>query len=492
MARMGRVLAGGALLATVMACKPFWTAGTVPVLTPLGPHVVVSWPAADPGDEGQSIASYTVWVGGAEVAEVPGTATECVLVGLAASTTYDIEVTAADTAAEVSTGVGGTAITGVIEGSYLTPAGTGGGAAMDCVDTADVDEDRLPDALETGTGTFADAGDTGTDPLSWDSDGDYIGDGDEVLGTAAGLDLPAFGVSPLRADILLEYDWFDDNRDPGTCGAHSHRPTPAIAARVAETFASSPRVNPDGSTGINVVQDYGQDAVHTGGALVVDADGVIAGGVDGTQFLAYKAANLAPERQGFFHWVLLPHRYNSTSDSSGQAELPGDDMIVSLQCYGTTANVGNTVVHELGHNLFLRHGGDEDTNYMPNYNSVMNYWYQFPGVDTGCDAAGDGVAGYSTGGRAALDEGALLEAAGVCGGVALDWNGNTVLDLAPVAVDVNGDSSLTVLTDHDDWGNLELYGAFASPDGAPVAPRDQAEREIITEEPVPPHARQVP
>lgn len=32
------------------------------------------------------------------------------------------------------------------------------------------------------------------------------------------------GTNPLRQDILVEYDWFDDSLD---CAAHSHRPTAA-------------------------------------------------------------------------------------------------------------------------------------------------------------------------------------------------------------------------------------------------------------------------
>src|SRR5439155_17957043 len=39
-----------------------------------------------------------------------------------------------------------------------------------------------------------------------------------------------------------------------------------------------------------------------------------------------------------------------------------------------------TFLHELGHSVGLRHGGDEDTNWKPNYQSVMNYAYQFTGI----------------------------------------------------------------------------------------------------------------
>ncbi len=45
----------------------------------------------------------------------------------------------------------------------------------------DTDGDRLVDPVETATGTFADGFDTGTRPGSADSDGDGVGDGEEVL-----------------------------------------------------------------------------------------------------------------------------------------------------------------------------------------------------------------------------------------------------------------------------------------------------------------------
>ena len=59
----------------------------------------------------------------------------------------------------------------------------------------------------------------------------------------------------------------------------------------------------------------------------------------------------AANRNGYFHYVLLPHRYNTNSNSSGQAEVQGDDLIVSLYCANSNTNVANTIMHEVGHNL---------------------------------------------------------------------------------------------------------------------------------------------
>jgi hypothetical protein len=45
----------------------------------------------------------------------------------------------------------------------------------------DRDEDTLLDGVETDTGIFIDASDTGTDPTLVDTDGDGFGDAEEVL-----------------------------------------------------------------------------------------------------------------------------------------------------------------------------------------------------------------------------------------------------------------------------------------------------------------------
>ncbi len=341
----------------------------------------------------------------------------------------------------------------------------------------DADGDRLGDSVETNTGVFLDVGDTGTDPNNPDTDGDAISDGDEVLGTLAGLNLPAMGTSPVKRNILLEFDWFNDANE---CGAHSHRPTANAISGHEAAFSNAPTANPDGSTGIDVISDYGQGGAFTGGNLIADADGVIAGGVFNADYTNYKAANFAANRNDYFHYVLMPHRYNTNSGSSGQAAIFGDDLIVSLQCFGSDVNVRNTIMHELGHNLNLRHGGNVDTNYKPNYNSVMNYAYQFPGVDNNCTPPGDGVLDYSRGTRVTLNENSLNENLGTCGaGFPWDWNGNATIQ-SSVAFDVNSDSVFSVLTDSNDWANITFQGLA----GANAGNRVSAP-ELVTEQPVP-------
>ena len=153
-------------------------------------------------------------------------------------------------------------------------------------------------------------------------------------------------------------------------------------------------------------------------------------------------------------------------------------MIVSLWCSSqVTGPVSNTIAHELGHNLGLRHGGFEGTNYKPNYNSVMNYKYQFPGVDINCTPPGDGSLNYSTGERPDLDEANLDESQGVCGnppGPAWDWNddGDTTDNGFERDINTNnggvGDNTIEVLEDYDDWSNL-FFGGMSVSDGAPLA-----------------------
>lgn len=316
----------------------------------------------------------------------------------------------------------------------------------------DSDNDRLPDTAETNTGAYVSTSNTGTSPNNPDTDGDGLADGDEVLGTTAGLNLPGLGVSPLRKDLLVEHDWF---RDALECAAHTHRPTGPSMQRITTAFANGPVSNPDGSRGIRVIHDYGQGGLFTGGNEIVDVDSM-SDGVVGTEFQAQKSSNFAPNRMGYFHYVLHAHGFLDNPSFSGNGETLGDDSMIALRCNNTEEYVAFAVMHELGHNLGLQHGGDTLYPYKPNYNSIMNYTFNYVGIDTNCDPIGDGVLDFSRNQRIALDERALRESAGTCGTVPWDWNGNGAIDTQSIQADLDNDQAYNVLRDYDDWGHLVL------------------------------------
>lgn len=343
-------------------------------------------------------------------------------------------------------------------GSRIFAAGFEVAVASDC--GSDRDGDGLADCVETNTGRFIDSSDTGTDPDLADTDGDGITDGEEVLGTETGLDLAALGASPLRRDLLIEYDWFESDYE---CGLHSQRPSQEVLARVAQMFADAPVSNPDGSTGIHLIQDHGQGAGLDGGNRVTGFDAILPGRLDQT-FYEIKAQNFDPARLGYFRYVLLPHRYDGGSQSSGYAEVVGDDAIVSMACQTFDDYLVRVIAHELGHLLGLRHGGYETCNGKPNYNSLMNYRFTFNGVDDNCDATGDFTRDdFSHGERLVLDEAAVDEHAGVCGSEPIDFNADGQIE-AGLALDLNPGNDATCgtglreLDDFDDWNHLTFFG----------------------------------
>lgn len=270
-----------------------------------------------------------------------------------------------------------------------------------------------------------------------------------------------------------------------------HLPLAADLNRIVAVFAYAPQANnPDGRGGINLHLDAGPARgakYNLGGGNLVPHDDDL-NPVE-AEFNAIKATNFDPRRAKIFYYMIWAHRYDGGTSSGNAFAIPNDSFVVTLGAFpshGTSDQKVGTFIHEFGHDLGQLHGGNDDTNYKPNYLSVMNYAYQLDGVPgTGTKPA---YFGYSSAVLPTLNESALNEAVGlhspaaspyrakwicpnfsqaVSPGTAngpLDWNcdGSAA---GTVSTDVNGDGSLHNLAGWNNWGTL-VYGGGAVGGGA--------------------------
>ncbi len=336
-----------------------------------------------------------------------------------------------------------------------------------------------------------------------DADADGIPDASEMPGGSfAGLDLYAMGARTGQKDIFIEVDHMQST-DPGVI------PREDSLRKVVESFAANGiRVHFD--AGRIFSSEFSAARFNLGQSNhVVPYEKCVAF----TQFnpcpfnsttrrtiYDWKEESMELRRQSIFHYLLFANSLNndgSAGGPTGVAELIGNDLIVSMGGVFLTAmdslrenlltNMqAATVMHELGHNLGLRHGGDEHTNFKPNYWSVMNYMYQLSGLDpdptaitayqrwshargdrqtplcnlvgSPCGDPSQFIIDYSNGSGKPLNETQLIEAdnvgRGANAGAYADWNGNFGEDKGTQAMDLNGDGRRSLLTDANDWRNL--------------------------------------
>jgi hypothetical protein len=348
-----------------------------------------------------------------------------------------------------------------------------------------------------------------------DTDGDGLWDDWEKFGIDTNgngtVDYVIPGADPQHKDIYIEIDYMDCAIAGGDCAAgdtHSHRPKQDAINEVVQAFANATVTNPDGNDGITLHVDV-DDAIPHDNELNL---GCFAG-TRNFDTIKNDPNFFGPNNPRRFthHYVIFGHQQTATTTSSGCGEVDGNDFIVTLghwnyRCQGG-ANAGGgcanntdcpggvcqglgdvdgdgdddhdvgsdrqqsgTLMHELGHNLDLRHGGDVDTNYKPNYLSIMSYRYQFSGIlpsnrldysaddlpdldeDSDLDEP-DGIQDGTDDTRYNCPDGTVRTGAGLG---AIDWNcdNDGGIDLN-VRVDINDDSAFNVLTGFDDWGNLK-------------------------------------
>ena len=302
--------------------------------------------------------------------------------------------------------------------------------------------------------------------------------------------------SPNHKDIFVEADYMQ-----------FHRPDPVAVNNVVTAFANAPVANPDGTTGIRLhvqiddqLTDGSGNPLHTLNTALVPCTPPGAAGVDAdfdalkASFFGTAAERAAPNAAALLSWKRFAYHYvafvhnQKGSTSSGCAEILGNDFMVSLGSFaqvpvgghnvGTTDQQAGTFMHELGHNLGLRHGGFENVNCKPNYTSRMNYAYQFN------SPVNPFPLDYSRQTLLTLNEASLAESAGIggysgniafgpptgiparlkvaSGAGAINWNLNTTTD-PNVVRDLNKfgiagcpDSPGETLAGFDDWAHINF------------------------------------
>lgn len=209
------------------------------------------------------------------------------------------------------------------------------------------------------------------------------------------------------------------------------------------------------------------------------------------------AFNCLTAKRQVFHYAMFVNYQWGAPTSSGWSEVYGNDFIISLG--GFTNGVGSldeqegSIMHELGHNLGLNHGGSDTNNYKPNYLSVMNYLYQFKENADSCrplDYSNTALANlnensltdsnigsytYPSGSLCAGQQRAIFWSAPSGGtissttGVTDDWDNNGVDTntysqiLNNMGTQGTGSGSLTTLTGFNDW-NFILNGNSNNPE----------------------------
>ncbi len=222
------------------------------------------------------------------------------------------------------------------------------------------------------------------------------------------------------------------------------------------------------------------------------------------------------DRRPFFRYAIFGPPYNDgrSNTSSGRSDGIGASQFYVRGDLRSAQSEALTFWHELGHNVGLRHGGNENDNRKPNYLSLMNYLYSFAGVP---GAAGP-VNRFNDQTLVTLVNGTLNEADGITGGdattttyLAADGLGfrYTCPDGTAVAVgdatapaDINCDTppggpddvadtgigfAIDPPIDDDDlesfndWENLTLIEGSISGLGAkpPIVPESEMEREPV-------------
>ncbi len=186
-----------------------------------------------------------------------------------------------------------------------------------------------------------------------------------------------------------------------------HRPNEFALAKIASSLESSPYEVDGTVTGVHAHFQISDGNLPHVDSLPMPGGGILSG-YDALKLVAFGTDSVEergtadPTPQNFwddtkrqlksqvFHYIILGHYLDgSSTQTTGIAEIPGNDVLITLGGWvflvGNEEHHAGTVMHEIGHNLNLHHGGSDSINCKPNYLSVMSYSRQFPDLIPGLE-----------------------------------------------------------------------------------------------------------
>ncbi len=350
-----------------------------------------------------------------------------------------------------------------------------------------------------------------------DSDGDGIPDEAEVSGgTYAGVDYYAMGARTGQKDMFIHIAYMED--------CEPVEEALSMVQDVFQSYNSSYRIHFDAGTLFDSSPFNTARYNLSGTSHQVPASDTVSlsrdAGTADSYLNDYKNLCFPVSRKPVFHFLLMGTSMGNLG-TYGAAEILGNDMLVTLGDMEWTdletypqekANVqASVILHQIGHNMGLLHGGNDECEYKPNYLSVMNplyvleglpaasgdtigdryYWQMwslenfradskwavffptFPAdrndldlnrLGTDPDEGEEFLIGFSRGYYDSLDESSLDESMGIRKNSdknPVDWDGDGSADETADGTalrskaDINSDGSLSVLHDYNDWGYLK-------------------------------------
>jgi hypothetical protein len=203
--------------------------------------------------------------------------------------------------------------------------------------------------------------------------------------------------NPNHKDLLIEVDHVNNANGPACSNTVSYKPSSTAITNIKNAFNKANIPNPDSIKGIKLHIYYasgGGEEVKPNDCVTdvsiwydVGAPATYTFDEIKKDYFGSSTERASTDRgkakwQAFHYCLFIPKQTQDTS-SSGVAEQLGNDCVVSLGIGGYFDNSVDeqqgTLMHELGHNLGLYHGGpavtgnDYNINCKPNYPSVMSY-----------------------------------------------------------------------------------------------------------------------